>query len=32
MKTMILDNNLENIKIYDSAGVDRIFYRSRDIR
>lgn len=25
MKTMILDNNLENIKIYDSAGVDRIF-------
>ncbi|WP_318435507.1 aldolase/citrate lyase family protein [Photobacterium leiognathi] len=25
MKTMILDNNLDNIKIYDSAGVDRIF-------
>ncbi|WP_428086366.1 aldolase/citrate lyase family protein [Candidatus Thioglobus sp.] len=25
MKTMILDNNLENIKMYDESGVDRIF-------
>jgi len=25
MLTMILDNNIENIKIYDKAGVDRIF-------
>ena len=25
MKTMILDNNLDNIKIYDDAGVSRIF-------
>lgn len=25
MKTMILDNNIENIKIYDNSNVDRIF-------
>jgi hypothetical protein len=25
MKTMILDNDIENIKIYDNSGVDRIF-------
>ena len=25
MITMILDNNIENIKVYDDAGVDRIF-------
>ena len=25
MITMILDNNIDNIKIYDEAGVDRIF-------
>jgi len=25
MKTMILDNNIDNIKLYDQAGIDRIF-------
>lgn len=25
MTTMILDNNIDNIKVYDSSGVDRIF-------
>jgi 2-keto-3-deoxy-L-rhamnonate aldolase RhmA len=25
MKTMILDNDVENLKIYDKSGVDRIF-------
>ncbi|MDP0561678.1 MAG: aldolase/citrate lyase family protein [Candidatus Endonucleobacter sp. (ex Gigantidas childressi)] len=25
MKTMIIDNNIENIRVYDEAGVDRVF-------
>jgi len=25
MKTMILDNNIDNIKLYDQSGIDRVF-------